>query len=150
MNNTQIDLTIKDLADRTGLTPRMLNIYRANAERRLGRKLGNKIGKTPYFTPTEVQEILSERESGNAGNAGSSQNFSEAPNFSQANNAAEGEILTGMDAIVSAGDNNAIAIGQSLGQRWNGLMGTAAYPHSPDTSPCPRSQPPHRQPPPNS
>jgi len=44
---TELDLTIKDLADRTGLTPRMLNIYRANAEQWLGRKLGSKIGKPP-------------------------------------------------------------------------------------------------------
>ena len=126
MSNTQIDLSIKDLADRTGLTPRMLNIYRANAERRLGRKLGNKIGKTVFFRPEEVKEILNERESGNAGNTGTSQNFSEAANFSQANNAAEGDILTGMDAVVASGDQNAIAVGQALGTRWNGLLWTAA------------------------
>lgn len=123
---TELDLTAKDIADRAGLSVRMVNIYRAQAEERLKRKLGYKLGKTPYFKPDEVREILKSRESGNSGNVGNSQNFRETPNFSQHNNQAEDGILNGMDGIVQSGDQNAIAIGQALGQRWNQLMWASA------------------------
>jgi hypothetical protein len=125
---TELDLTIKDIADRAGLGVRMVNIYRASTEQRLGRKLGYKIGKTWHFRPGEVREILKSREeqAGSESNAGNSQNFREMPNFSQANNQAEDGIIGGMDAIVASGDQNAITIGQALGTRWNQLMWTAA------------------------
>lgn len=126
MQATEVDLTIKDIADRTGLGVRMVNIYRAAAEKRLNRKLGYKQGKIWHFRPEEVREILKSREEGQSGNAGNSQNFQESPNFSQANNQAEAGIIGGMDAIVASGDQNAIAIGQALGSRWNQLIWTAA------------------------
>lgn len=132
MTVTEVDLTIKDLADVTGLTPRMLNIYRAEAEQRLGCKLGYRQGRSWYFRPEEVHEIMKQRESGNQsnqrsqGNGRTSQNFGEVPNFSQANNQAETGILAGMDAIVASGDQNALAIGAALGGRWNNLMWSAA------------------------
>jgi hypothetical protein len=126
MQTTEIDLTIKDLSDRANLTPRMLNIYRADAEARLGKKFGYKIGRTWYFRPDEVREILKQRE----GNESTSQNFREttftSPNFSNANTQAETEVLSGMDAIVASGDQNAINIGNALGQRWNQLLWASA------------------------
>lgn len=126
MATTEVDLTAKDIADRTRLTPRMVNIYRAEAEARLGYKLGYKQGRTTYFRPDEVREILKSREAQPSGNPRTSQNFREPSDFSNLNNQAEDSILTGMDAIVQAGDQNAIAVGQALGQRWNQLMWTAA------------------------
>ncbi len=123
---TEIDLSIKDIADRVQLHPRTINLWRVAAEDRLGRKLGYKSGKVTYFRPEEVREILKSREGEYSGNSRNSQNFREKVNFSQQNNQAEDTILTGMDAIVAAGDSNALTVGKALGQRWNNLLWTAA------------------------
>jgi hypothetical protein len=125
MTTTEVDLTVKDIADRTGLSPRMINIYRSDAESRLGQKLGYKIGKTWHFKPEEVREILKSREKGV--DPQSVNQHRQAPtNFHTANNQAEESILTGMDSIVASGDQNAIALGQALGQRWNNLLWSTA------------------------
>lgn len=123
---TEAGLTVKDLADRIGLSPRMINIYRAEAEARLGRKLGHKEGRQTVFYPEDVREVLKSRDAGNEGNTGTSQKFRETPNFSQQNNQAEAGVLTGMEAMVATGDQKAIATGAELGQRWNELMWASA------------------------
>ncbi len=123
---TEVDLSIKDIADRIGMHPRTINLWRNAAEARLGHKLGYKVGKVWYFRPDDIQEILKSRETQNSGNSRNSQNFGETVNFSQQNNQAEETILTGMDAIVAAGDTNALTVGRALGQRWNNLLWTAA------------------------
>lgn len=125
MTTTEIDYSTKDIADRCGLSPRMVNIYRSEAETRLKRKLGYKVGKVWYFKQDEVREILKSREM-TSNQADYSGNQPTSPNFQETNNAAEVSIIGGMDAIVSSGDQNAIAVGQALGMRWNGLMWTAA------------------------
>jgi hypothetical protein len=122
----EVDLTIQDIADRLQITPRTVNLWRSAAEERLGQKLGYKSGKTWHFRPDEIREILKSREEPRSGSGGTSRNFRERTNFSQANNQAEGDVLGGMDAIVASGDQNALLVGQALGQRWNNLMWTAA------------------------
>jgi len=126
---TDLLMTIKDIAEATRLTPRMINIYRADAEQRLVRKFGRKEGRTTYFDAEEVREILKSRDSnhaGNAGNASVSQNFAEASNFSQQNNQAEDSTLNGMEALVAANDQQAIAIGTAIGQRFTQVMWATA------------------------
>ena len=122
---TEIDYSTKDIADRCNLSPRMVNIYRSEAETRLKRKLGYKVGKTWFFKADEVREILKQREA-TSDRADYSGNAPTSPNFQEANNTAEDSILGGMDAIVASGDQNAMAIGQTLGLRWNQIMWTAA------------------------
>lgn len=95
-----MDLTIQDVADRLQITPRTVNLWRSAAEQRLGRKFGYKQGKTWYFRPDEIREILKSREQTQSGNGGTSWNFRETANFSQANHQAEGDVL-GMDAIAA-------------------------------------------------
>ncbi|MDX2239096.1 MAG: hypothetical protein NW224_00255, partial [Leptolyngbyaceae cyanobacterium bins.302] len=67
---TEVDMSIKDIADRMQMNPRTINLWRSNAEQRLGKPLGYKVGKVTYFKPDEVREILKSRESGNSGNSG--------------------------------------------------------------------------------
>lgn len=122
-------MTTKEIAGHTQLTPRMINIYRAAAERRLGVVFGRKEGRTTYFSPEEVREILKSRDadrSGNSGNAGNSPNYREASDFSDRNNAAEDEAIGGMESIVASGDNKAVAIGQAMGNRFIQVVRTTA------------------------
>jgi len=120
---TEIDMSIKDIADRIQMNPRTVNLWRANAEQRLGQPLGYKVGKVTYFKPDEVREILKSRESGNGGN---SRNFREPTNFSQANNQAESDVIGGLDSLVAGGDQNALMVGKAIGQRWTNIVVTSA------------------------
>lgn len=124
--HSEVMCSAADIAQSTGLTPRMINLYRAQAEKRLGVKFGRKEGRTTYFNAEEIREILKAREAGNTGNPGNSQNFQEAVNFSKATAQAEDGTLSGMEAIVAATDQQAIAMGQAIGQRFNNLMWTTA------------------------
>lgn len=126
---TDLLMTTKDIAETTRLTPRMINIYRAKAEKRVGVTFGRKEGQATYFNAEEVREILKSRDanpSGNAGNQNVSQNFREATDFSQRNDAAEDSTLNGMEALVAANDQRAIAIGTAIGQRFTQVMQATA------------------------
>lgn len=126
---TDVLMTTKDIAQATQLTPRTINLYRADAERRVGRVFGRKEGRTTYFNAEEVREILKSRDSeysGNAGNCSNSRNFQEAVNFSNANTQAEDESISGMEAIVTSGDNQAAMIGQAMGNRFIQVVRTTA------------------------
>lgn len=52
-----VDKTAGDLASEMGVSSRSINLYRAAAEKTLGRKLGTKRGKTIYFDADEQQAI---------------------------------------------------------------------------------------------
>jgi hypothetical protein len=122
-----MDLSTQQLADRLHVTPRMINIYRAEAEARLGRKLGSKRGRTTYFNPEEQVAIVKVQAEGvTAAEASERHQAQAAPNFQAVNNQAEDGILGGMSAIVQVGDQKAIATGQALGDRWTALMFGAA------------------------
>lgn len=123
---TEAMLSVADIADRARVSPRQINNWRATAERRLQRKLGEKVGKVTYFNAQEVTEILKSQSAGNGGSVGGSENFREACNFSQQNNHAEAEAMGGMDAIVAAGDQQAAAIGTAIGQRFVQVVWTTA------------------------
>ena len=120
---TEIDMSIKDISDRTQMHPRTINLWRSSAEQRLGHPLGYKVGKVTYFKPDEVREILKSRESGNSGN---SRNFGETCNFSQHNNQAESEVIGGLDSLVASGDQNAAMVGKAIGQRWTQIVVASA------------------------
>jgi hypothetical protein len=102
----------------------MVNIYRVEAEQLAGRKLGARRGKVVFFTPEEQEVIRAVQRQGI--NKKEQNQPQSKPDFSAYNNQAEDSILTGMDAIVQSGDQNAIAIGQALGQRWNTLLWSTA------------------------
>jgi hypothetical protein len=105
----------------------MVNIYRAKAEEQSGQKLGTKRGKTTYFNPDEQDLIRKVQLVGvDVEEIRENQQKQSAPKFETNNSQAEEGILGGMDAIVQAGDRNALQIGQTLGQRWNSLLWTAA------------------------
>jgi hypothetical protein len=124
MTTTQVDYSTKDIADRCGLTTRMVNVYRAAAEDRLKCKLGYKVGRATYFRPHEVVEILKQREE--SAPADHSRNEPASENFSEVNQGNGAAGTAGMDALVAAGDQNAIAVGRALGMRWNSLLITSA------------------------
>ena len=54
-----VDKTAADLASELGVSARMINLYRASAEKTLGRKLGTKRGRTTYYDADEQQAIKS-------------------------------------------------------------------------------------------
>jgi hypothetical protein len=123
----EIDLSIKDLAEKIQRTPRQINNWKAAAERRLKRKLGHPDPcdrRVLVFTPDECREIL--KSGMNLENGNEQPQTQAAPNFNVNATQAEASIFGGMDAIVTAGDNNALAIGQALGQRWNQILWTSA------------------------
>jgi hypothetical protein len=126
-----IDLSTQQLSDQLGVTPRMVNIYRSEAERLTGKKFGTKRGRVIYFTAEEQAAIARVQRQGVDIDGVRSQHQADQQRQTQqqtttANQAEEG-ILTGMDELVAAGDQNAIAIGQALGVRWQQTMMTAAF-----------------------
>ena len=121
---TTLELTTAELADRLGVTPRMVNLYRTAAEKSAGRTLGTKRGKTKYYNAEEIELIRKAQILGVSGERDRTQQ--KQTEFTQQNNEAEAEICDGMSDIVEAGDRNAIQMGQALGQRWNNLMWSAA------------------------
>jgi hypothetical protein len=123
--NVNVDLSTQQLSELLGVTPRMVNLYRAEAEKLVGHKLGQKRGKVVFFTPEE-QELIRQVQQNTGSRRKTVEANYNAPDFTSDNNQAEDGILTGMDAIVQAGDQNAIAIGQQLGQRWNHLLWSSA------------------------
>ena len=123
---TDLLMSIKDIAQATQLTPRMINLYRAAAEKRLSLVFGRKDGRTTYFNAEEVREILKSRDADRSGNAGTSQNYREAADFSNANAQAEGDSINGMESIVQASDSKAAAIGQAMGNRFIQVVRTTA------------------------
>jgi hypothetical protein len=124
---TEVDMTIRDLADRAGRSVRQVNNWRAAAERRLGRKLGYPDPvdrRTLRFKPEDAREIL---KSGMDLQDGTEQPPQpQRPDFAGVNANAEAGIFGGMDAIVHMGDQNAIAIGSAIGQRWNQMVWATA------------------------
>lgn len=124
---TATDLSTQQLADQLNVTPRMINIYRVQAEASEGKRLGKKRGKTTFFTPEEQDLIRKTKTAGlNVEESKENHQHRAAPDFHTANNQAEEGIVNGMQAIVEAGDRNAIQIGQTLGKRWNQLLWTTA------------------------
>lgn len=114
----------QELAQLLGVTPRMINIYRAKAEQVEGRQLGMRYGRTIYFDETDQEAITKVQLVGVSASDVRSQQ--RQVDYSTDNAQAEELITGGMSAIVAAGDQNAIAIGQGLGQRWNHLLWTSA------------------------
>lgn len=123
---TVSEISTQDLAAKLGCTPRTINICRARIEQREKCKLGSKRGKTWYFNEEEQDAIRKEKVLGNDVASARQSERPVTPQFNEVNNAAEEGIAGGMDAIVASGDQNALAIGAALGQRWNSLMWTAA------------------------
>lgn len=121
---TQLDLTTKDLAQALGCSPRMVNIYRESVEQRTGKNVGYKMGRTTYFRPEEQQALRAEREHGqvNAQEVGAKAQQRSTANYSETVASAEGTMQDGMGAIVQQSDQQAIQMGQMLGQRFNSLM----------------------------
>ena len=123
-STTELDLSTKQLADVLGCSPRMVNIYRTATEQQTGQSLGYKNGKTTYFRPKEQHAIAAQRERGVDTREVGAQAQARA---SQPVTTAPGEegMNEGMAAIVKQSDQQAIAMGQMLGHRFNSLlMGT--------------------------
>lgn len=127
-----IELTTAQLADRLGVTPRMINIYKCNAENLYQCEIGTKRGRTTYFSPEE-QDMISRARSQQNGHSAqaasdhhSQRQAQQSQNFQASNVQAEAGILDGMGGIVEAGDRNALALGQHLGQRWSGMVFASA------------------------
>jgi hypothetical protein len=118
---TQLDLSTKQLAEVMGCTPRMVNIYRAAIEADTNLTIGYKSGKTTYFRSHEQRAIIAQRERGVDTQAVGAQ---AQARVSQPVTGATGEegMNDGMAAIVAQSDQQAIAMGQMLGQRFNALM----------------------------
>ncbi len=96
---TEVDLSIKELADRARRSTRQINNWKAAAERRLNRKLGYPDPtdrRILRFKPDEAREIL---RSGMSEEEGQEQPPKpQSPDFTDANSNAEANIFGGMDA----------------------------------------------------
>lgn len=120
---SEADLTTQNLADRFRCSTRMVNLYRADSERKTGKKLGYKIGKTTYFKPEEVQAIQAERDRGvSAADVGAraQQQATAAPKetMQDADEVANGS----MSGMVSQLDRQAEQMGSVVGDRFVGIM----------------------------
>ena len=129
---SQVEMTTAQLADRLGVTARMINIYKVNAEATHNCGLGTKRGRTTYFSPEEQEMIERARSQQNGHSAENArQNHAQrqaqdSQNFQTSNAKTEGQILDGMGDLVTVGDRNALALGEQLGRRWSGLVMTSA------------------------
>ncbi len=123
ITDIDVDLSAKDLADKARMTPRMINIYRAQAEQRLGRKLGRKQGKATFFNAEEQREILKSRMEGTSADEVAEQHQKQtSANFNDMNNTAEDGMLGSLGAIAQQNDERAIAMGKALGERFNSVL----------------------------
>ena len=123
MQTAELDLSTKQLADALNCSPRMVNIYRAAIEQETGKTLGYKSGKTTYFRPAEQHAIYAQRERGvNTTEVAAQAQARVSQPQAQATTAAEDGMGDGMNAIVAQSDQQAVALGQMLGERFNGLM----------------------------
>jgi hypothetical protein len=120
-SETQLDLSTKQLADLLGCTPRMVNIYRAAIEQETGKALGYKSGKTTYFRPAEQHAIAAQRERGVDAREVGAQAQARVSQPVATGSGEEG-MSEGMAAIVQQSDEQAIAMGNMLGERFNALM----------------------------
>ena len=119
--------TAADLAAHWNITPRMVNIYRQEAERlRGGTPLGVKRGRKTYFSREECEAIAQVKQRGIDTTTASARNAqAKAAGDSRATaqaNSAEAATLDGMEGVTAQLDNQAIALGQQLGQRFNSLV----------------------------
>jgi hypothetical protein len=127
-----VELSTAQLADRLGVTPRMINIYKCNAEATYGCEIGSKRGRSTFFSPEEQDMIKTARSQQNGHSAkAAAENHSQrqaqhSESFQASNSQNEAGILDGMGGIVEAGDRNALALGQHLGQRWSGMVFASA------------------------
>lgn len=124
----QVEWTTADLALHWGITPRSVNLWRAEAERRAGGKFGTKRGKKTYYSSDEAHAISAARnlDSQTVQAQNSRAESAGADKVYRAQADAEEQTLEGMDALVAMGDRQAIELGQKLGQRWNSLTMAAA------------------------
>jgi hypothetical protein len=118
-NANTVDMNAEQLGETWGVTPRMVNIYKAKAEKRVGRKLGIRRGKAYYFSSEEQQLLWEIKEQGvDVQQVAQEHQASAAANFDTANAQCETSMLTNMSAIAERNDQQAIALGQQLGQRF--------------------------------
>lgn len=123
ITDIDIDLSAKDLADKARITPRMINIYRAQAEQRLNRKLGQKRGKTIYFNPEDQREILKSRMEGTSADEVAEQHQRQtSTDFQGMNNTAEDGMIGSLATIAQQNDERAISMGKALGARFNSVL----------------------------
>ena len=128
----QAELSTAQLADRLGVSARMVNIYKVNAEAAYNCELGTKRGRTTYFSHEEQEMIERARSQQNGHSAEHArQNHAQrqaqdSQAFQTSNAKTEGQILDGMGDLVAVGDRNALALGSQLGQRWSGLVMASA------------------------
>lgn len=111
---TTVEMSTQQLSDRLNVSPRMINIYRAAIEQRTGRTIGTKRGRTTFFS-TEEQDLIAQAQA----------QGKQAPRQEDKSRAVEdqdNQMIRDMGAIMGAGDAAAIAMGQQIGQRWQGLM----------------------------
>jgi hypothetical protein len=115
---TTVEMTTQQLADRLNVSPRMINIYRAAVEQRSGKTIGTKRGRTTWFT-AEEQDLIHQAQA--QGKQATPPHRDSATVEDQDN-----QMIGDMSAIMSTGDEAAIAMGQQIGQRWQALMMQAA------------------------
>lgn len=61
---TETELSVRELADRLNVSPQMINTYRRRIEQRTNENLGQIRGKTTYFTVAEQDAIRAEKATG--------------------------------------------------------------------------------------
>ena len=108
-----LELSATQLADRMGVSPRMVNIYREAVEAELDKTIGTKRGRTVYFSPKEQELIIQA-----AKQSAAKKQEAQAQNVQTQNSQTEGQILGDIEGLVEAGDRSAVQLGQQLGQRW--------------------------------
>ena len=119
-----LELSATQLADRMGVSPRMVNIYREAVEAELDKTIGTKRGRTVYFSPKEQELIIQARADRNGQSthadkqSAAKKQEAQAQNFQTQNSQTEGQILGDIEGLVEAGDRSAVQLGQQLGQRW--------------------------------
>lgn len=120
-----VDKTASQLAEDFGVTSRMVNVYRAAAEKIAGKKLGQKRGKTVWFSPEEQELINKARFNAldtlkSAGEqieetAEIPQNFPEAQHTQPT---LQGELAGGLVGMKDSLYGGGIALGRTIGKEF--------------------------------
>lgn len=121
-----VDLTTKDLATVMQITPRMVNIYRAAVEQRIGKTIGYKVGKVVFFSEDDQALIRQERDRGTSARDVGNQARERASGATFSTEQTDSNMGSALGGLVEKSDQHAIATGQALAQRWNTVF-TASF-----------------------
>ncbi len=122
MEKTTADKTTQNLADELAISTRMVNLYRAAAEKLCGYKLGTRRGKTVYFSKEEQDLIIAARYNALDTLKSAAREEEEKPevpqNFSESGSSLQEELAGGLIGMRESLHSGGVSLGRNIGKEF--------------------------------